>query len=157
MLYALLYIAFILPFTVWLGHELKRTYSLAHHWPWLLGAFATGVIGSVVSAAGGIWGNFLLHASGGVASTLLFVYLTRTLHLRFSWKLTTVLLFCFVSTLGVLNELAEFAVELLGWMTMSFDSQDTWRDFVANTTGAAIAWLGITIFWSVKPSGNKRH
>ena len=146
MIHAILYVLFILPFTAWLGYELMRTYSLGTHWRWILGAFLAGVVGSIAAAAvGGMWGNFVLHASGGFASTLLFVYMMNTLRFQFPWRLTLVMLFAFVSTLGVLNELAEFAVELGGLMTMSFDSQDTWRDFVANTTGAALAWVLISL------------
>jgi len=50
-------------------------------------------------------------------------------------------LFAFVCMLGVLNELAEFLFELITPLTFSVDSQDTWRDFVANTFGAALAWM----------------
>jgi hypothetical protein len=157
-LYSFLYIAFILPFTMWLGYELKRSYSLTTHWPWLIGAFLTGLVGSVLAfAIGDVWGNFALHASGGFASTLLFVYFMQTLRITFNWRLTTVLLFGFVCTLGVLNELAEFAVELLGLLTMSFDSQDTWRDFVANTSGAATAWLLVTALRNRQLQNRLKH
>ena len=42
--------------------------------------------------------------------------------------------------LGVLNELAEYLFELLGMGIFSLDTHDTWRDFVANTTGALLTW-----------------
>ena len=124
------------------GHELKRPYILYKHWGWLAGAFTTGIVGAVLSYVyDDKFGNFLLHASGGFASCLLYIYLLKTLKLRFTWSLTIVLLFGFVSALGVLNELFEYAYELLHLGTMSFDTHDTWRDFVANTTGAIFAWM----------------
>jgi hypothetical protein len=142
MIHAIAYIIFILPFTSWLGRELKREYSLKEHWRWLLGAFLTGIVGAMLSyVEPAKLGNFLLHASGGFASCLLYIYLFKTLRLQFSRSLTIILLFAFVSTLGVLNELAEYAFELLNLGIMSFDSHDTWRDFAANTTGAGIAWV----------------
>jgi hypothetical protein len=140
-IHAIAYILFILPFTAWLGHELQRKYSLRTYWKWALGAFLIGIAGSIVSNVyAGKTGNFILHASGGISSVLLFVYTTKTLRLRFSWSITTLLLFAFVCSLGVLNELAEYAIELLGLETLSYDTHDTWRDFVANTTGATITW-----------------
>jgi hypothetical protein len=149
MIHALLYLAFILPFTAWLGFELKKKYSLKQHWQWIAAAFVTGVIGWLVfELKPDIVGNFLLHASGGVASAFLFVYLLKTLKLKFPWRLTLVLLFAWVSMLGVLNEMAEYFFDLLGFGPFSFDNHDTWRDFVANTTGAFVAWavIKITLF-----------
>lgn len=146
MIHALSYIVFILLFTSWLGHELKKKYSLKEHWPWVAAAFATGILGAIVfELKSDITGNFLLHASGGVASTFLFVYLLKTLKLRFNWRLTLVILFAWVSMLGVLNELAEYFFDLLGLGPFSFDSHDTWRDLVANTTGAFTAWAAIKL------------
>jgi hypothetical protein len=143
MIHALAYVVFILPFTAWLGHELKATYTLRKHWVWIAGAVVAGLIGSYVSALllPNKTGNFLLHASGGVSSVLLFLYLCKTLSLRFvNWRVTLLMVFAFVSMLGVLNELAEYALESLTGVLYSLDSQDTWRDFVANTLGATIAW-----------------
>ena len=144
MLHPFLYVTFILVFTPWLGFELKKKYSLKEHWGWIAAAFATGVVGWPLShIQPEIFGNFLLHASGGVASTFLFVYLLRTLKLKFPWRLTLVLLFAWTCMLGVLNELMEYALEFLGLGPFSFDNHDSWRDFVANTTGAFIAWIVI--------------
>ena len=141
MFHAVAYILFILPFTAWLGYELKIKYSLKAYTPWLIGAFATGIIGAVLSnLLLGKTGNFVLHASGGFASTLLFIYLIKTLNLRFSFAISTLLLFGFVCSLGVLNELLEYSVELASNWLFSFDSHDTWRDLTANTTGAVLAW-----------------
>ena len=141
MIHAFTYIFFILPFTAWLGFELKRECSLRTHWMYLLGAFLLGIIGSIVSQ---IYpsnaGNFFLHASGGASATLLYIYFLKTLKLEFNWRLNLVILFAFVCMLGVLNELAEYLFELLGMGIFSLDTHDTWRDFVANTTGALLTW-----------------
>ncbi len=142
MIHALAYVIFILPFTVWLGHELKRKYSLKDQWVWILGAVVIGLLGSMVSNVyEERFGNFLLHASGGISATLLFIYLFKTLKIHLSWYLTTALLFSFVCSLGVLNEIAEYIFELLGLAVLSFDTHDTWRDLVANTTGMILTWL----------------
>ena len=141
MVHAVAYVVFILLFTSWLGRELKIKYELKTNWKWILGAFLVGVAGAIISnIMYSKLGNFILHASGGVSSVLLFIYLTKTLKLEFTWKLTLVVLFAFVSTLGVLNELAEYLFESLDVNIFSYDTHDTWRDFVANTTGAALTW-----------------
>jgi hypothetical protein len=148
MIHAFAYIVFILLFTPWLGFELKKEYSLKAHWRWIAAAFVTGIIGwTAYLMKPDIVGNFLLHASGGVAAALLFVYLLKTLRLNFPWRLTLVLLFAWVSMLGVLNELAEYFFDLLGFGPFSFDNHDTWRDFVANTTGAFSAWAVIKLLF----------
>lgn len=141
MVHAIAYILFILPFTAWLGFELNLKYALRKYWKWLLATFVIGIIGSLVSQ---IYptkaGNFLLHASGGAATTLLYIYVLKTLKLQFNWRINIVALFAFVSMLGVLNELAEYFFELLDMGIFSIDSHDTWRDFVANTSGAFVTW-----------------
>ena len=129
-----------------MGFELKKKYSLKKHWLWILGAFAVGVIGDRVSEyCYGVGGNFFLHASGGSAATLLYFYLTRTLKLSFNWRLNLAFIFGFVSALGVVNEVAEYALELSGYGKYSYDTHDVWRDFTANTTGMAITWLAIML------------
>jgi len=153
MLHAFAYILFILPFTAWLGHELKRPVDLKKYWGWLLAVFIVGVLGNFSSViSSGKLSNFLLHASGGAACTLLYVYLTKTLKLHFNWRLTVLFLFAFVCMLGIVNELAEYAGELLDVGKFSFDTHDTWRDMVANTTGAAVVWLLLTSY-----NGLKKH
>ncbi len=146
MQHAFLYVVFILLFTPWLGFELKKKYSLKQHWQWIAAAFAIGVIGWPLSHIDPeIFGNFLLHASGGVASALLFVYLLKTLGLKFPWRMTLVLLFAWTCMLGVLNELMEYSLEFLGFGPFSFDNHDTWRDLVANTTGALTCWAALKL------------
>lgn len=142
MIHAAAYILFILPFTAWLGFELRRRYSLRTHWGWLAGAFVVGIIGSqVFRIYPDMFGNFLLHVSGGASAALLFIYLCRTLAIKLNWRLATLALFAFVCMLGVMNELAEYFFELIGFGPYSFDARDTWRDFAANTTGAGIVWI----------------
>lgn len=148
MIHALAYVAFILPFTAWLGFELKREHSLKTHWMWIAAAFVTGIIGSLIYVYifPSKFGNFLLHASGGVSATFLFVYMFKTLRFHFNWRLTLVMLFAFVCMLGVLNELAEYMFEFMGFGPFSYDSHDTWRDFVANTVGAMLSWAIFNLF-----------
>lgn len=146
MVHAFAYVIFSLLFTSWLGRELGRTYDLRRHWRWIAAAFAIGVLGAAVNAIyQTLLGNFFLHASGGAASAVLFAYLFKTLKLQFNWQLTTMLLFAFVSTLGVLNEIAEYGVELAGVSIFSLDTHDTWRDFIANTIGAAAIWAVLSL------------
>lgn len=158
MIHGLAYIAFILIFTTWLGYELKRDYSLRKHWQWIAGAVLATLVGSFIynEFSPDRLGNFILHASGGVSAVLLFIYFTKTLKVTFAnWRVTLVVLFAFVSTLGVMNELAEYLFELIGLGPFSFDSHDTWRDFVANTTGAAIAWAVYSLA-TLKPRKPRR-
>lgn len=150
MFHAISYVLFILPFTMWLGFELQKKYSLKLHWIWILGAFTIGVIGDQVSNYYyGVGGNFFLHASGGSASTLLYFYLIRTLKLQFNWRLNLALLFAFVSSLGVINEIAEYVAELAGFGKYSYDTHDSWRDLVANTTGMLVTWVAVSIVKAV--------
>jgi len=147
MIHAISYVLFILPFTAWLGFELRRKHVLKQYWGWVLGAFIVGVIGDQVSYYYyGVGGNFFLHASGGSAATLLFIYMTKTLKLHFNWRLNFILLFAFVCSLGVLNEIAEYALELVGIGRYSYDTHDVWRDLVANTTGMIITWSSVGLF-----------
>ncbi|MBW3568689.1 hypothetical protein KY385_01000 [Candidatus Parcubacteria bacterium] len=147
MVHALAYVVFILPFTAWLGWELNKRYSLKAYWYWVAAAFITGVAGSLIYGQyTDKFGNFLLHMSGGISATFLFVYFTKTLKLKFiNWRITLLVLFGFVSTLGVLNELAEYILETLGFGIFSDDSHDTWRDFAANIFGMLVAWVALNI------------
>lgn len=157
MIHVIAYVAFILPFTYWLGYELKIKYSLKTHWLWIAGACISGLIGSFVYGIyPGKFGNFILHGSGGISAAFLFLYLIKTLKIGFNWRLNLVILFAFVSMLGVMNELAEYFFELLGVDIFSHDTHDTWRDFVANTTGALLAWLCVNLITLPKRYGKKQ-
>lgn len=129
----------------WLRYEFKLKVSLKKHWPWVAAALAVQTLSIFVSLAlsDRILGNFFYHAvGGGVTTCLIFIYLIKTYDLHFSWRVELVLLYCFVSALGVLNELAEYAGEFVTYVgAFSWDSHDTWRDLTANTAGAIAAWL----------------
>jgi hypothetical protein len=140
--HAIYTLLFVVVVRHWLAHELGRGPELRHHRGWLVAVVAVQLTASALSAAlAGVLGNALLHGlGGGVAAALVFVYLLRIFAIRPSWPVQLVGLFVFVSTLGVLNELGEYAVELLHLAVYSEDTHDTWRDFVANTTGAFIGF-----------------
>lgn len=145
MLHVFLSMVFIAVVTKWIVFETKHTVSLTRHIFWVLAAFAAQLLASILSLAiGGKTGNFVLHSvGGGAASTLLFFYLIKTFGIKVSWRVQIVLLFAFVASLGALNELVEYAIESWLGIIMSFDSHDTWRDLVANTSGAYLCWAMI--------------
>lgn len=141
MIYCLFYIVFALLFASWLKFELKKPVDIKKHLPWLIGPVLTGVLGWLVfSQSQTVTTNFVLHASGGVSVTFIYIYLIKTFDAQINWRLHLLLLFALVSMLGVINEIAEYAVELAHLGTMAWDIHDTWRDLVANTVGAFSAW-----------------
>lgn len=129
----------------WLHYEFNQKVSLTKYWKWFVAALGLQAISSIISLLipDRVVGNFIYHAvGGGMTTTLLYVYLLKTYGLTLSWRVEIVLLYCFVSALGVINELAEYAAEFairVGFF--SWDSHDTWRDLAANTSGAVVAWL----------------
>lgn len=141
---ALITIFFMAVLLWWLQKEFHRDVSFKQHWKWLMAAILVQAASSIISLliTERITGNFFYHAvGGGATTTLLYIYLFRTYDVRLNWRVESVLLYCFVSALGVLNELAEYAGEFaVGVGAFSWDSHDTWRDFVANTSGAFLAW-----------------
>jgi glycopeptide antibiotics resistance protein len=143
---ALLTISFMVVFLWWLQYEFKKKVSLTKYWRWLAAALIlqalSGVAFLVINDR--VFGNFIYHAiGGGVMTTLFAVYLLKTYNQRYTWRVELVLLFGFVSALGVINELAEYATELALHKNglLSWDSHDTLRDLTANTSGALLAWL----------------
>jgi hypothetical protein len=142
---AFLTISFMVVLLWWLRYELKKKVSLKKYWKWFVAALLLQAISSIISllVPDRVVGNFFYHAiGGGMTTTLLYVYLMKTYGLTFSWRVELVLLYCFVSALGVINELAEYAGEFAIRVGLfSWDSHDTWRDLAANTSGAVIAWL----------------
>jgi len=155
---AILTIIFILGLAYWLKWETRKKVSLTKHWRWLLATALVQIIGNAISAIdpNPLRANIFLHAiGGGVASTLLFFYLIKTFEVRLNWRLTLVILFFFVSTLGVMNELIEYGLELMNFGIFSVDTHDTWRDFVSNSTGALTAWIVITA--SISMLGMRRR
>jgi hypothetical protein len=140
---ALMTISFLAVFLWWLQYEFKKKVDIFKYWPLVAAALLVqGASSMLFLFMDDKAGNFIYHTvGGGVTSTLLFIYFLKLYDLKFSWRVELVLLYAFVSALGVLNELAEYAFELLGLGTLSFDSHDTWRDLVANTFGAVLAWV----------------
>lgn len=81
---------------------------------------------------------------GGVYSALLYIYFKR----YFGWKLNTasslLVLFAWVSALGVMNKLLEFAMAALHLMVL--DMSDAYWDLLANTIGAIFVFVIVTIY-----------
>jgi hypothetical protein len=142
---ALITISFMAVLLWWLQNEFHKNVSLKKYWKWFAAAIVVQAIASIISLliSDRVVGNFFYHAiGGGVTTTLLYVYLLKTYGQYYSWRVELVLLYGFVSALGVMNELAEYAGEFITRVGMfSWDSHDTWRDLAANTSGAILAWL----------------
>jgi hypothetical protein len=145
--HALYTLAFTALAARWLGYELQRPPDHRRHRRWLVAMVAVQLVASALShLIGGVVGNALLHAlGGGAAAALLLTYLLRVFALDWPVRLQAAALFVLVSTLGVLNELGEYGVELAHLAVYSEDTHDTWRDLVANTTGAALTFLVILL------------
>lgn len=84
--------------------------------------------------------NFLQHMiGGGVAVGFMGIYFIQNLKSFFSYRnliLEIIFIFALVSVFGVVNEILEFYLDLLGVGIFSADRYDTWFDLVANSTGA---------------------
>ncbi len=158
MLHIIFTVIFITFLAKWLDYETKRNADLIKYTGWIGAALASQLIASIASQiVGGRYGNIILHGiGGGVASAFLFVYLIKTFKVKAPWRLEFAMLFAFASSLGVLNELAEYALELLLGIVMSVDTHDTWRDFVANTCGALLAWLAVKIILHTNRASSKQ-
>jgi hypothetical protein len=143
MLRALITIIGIVAVCYYVQLDYKPKVPYKKYWPYVAAAFAIQFASGVAfSIVGGPKGNLIYHAvGGGVMSTLFFIYLVKTFGFTFSRRIELGALFLFVSGLGVLNELAEYAAELSGHGLFSWDTHDTWRDLAANTCGALTAWL----------------
>lgn len=85
--------------------------------------------------------GFWTHFAGGIATGFIWLYLTKSGVVKLKgtiWE--AVLLFATVSSLGVLNELAEFVLVKLGIFPITL--ADTHWDLVANTLGALTFYIG---------------
>lgn len=83
---------------------------------------------------------FVTHfLGGGVFSGLVGLYLKLSTGWRAHWVVEGVWLFALVSALGVLNELFELLLYVLGGMPEGIG--DTSWDLLANTLGAFTVWL----------------
>ncbi len=145
--YAFMTSAFIGVLLFWLQYEFKRPASFTKYWRWLAAGLVLQFIAGVIfEVHRNLPTNILEHAvGGGVMSALLFEYLYRTYGLRFNWRVKLVVLYAFVSALGIMNELAEYTGEFLGLGTFSLDRHDTWRDMAANTSGAVVTFLFVQV------------
>lgn len=157
MIHAFATAIFTLIFALWLSFETKRKADFRKYIGLIATALISPLLASVASATiGGQAGNFVLHAvGGGVASGLVFVYFIKSFDIRVVWRFEGALLFAFVSSLGVLNEFAEYFIEACFGIIMSVDTRDTWRDFVANTVGAFVAWVMLKILFSISARRNR--
>jgi hypothetical protein len=85
----------------------------------------------------GFWTHFI---GGGVFTGFLWLYLVKTGFWKVKevlWEIVT--LYALVSSLGVLNELAEFGLFKVGLFPMGL--ADTSWDLVTNTSGAALFYI----------------
>jgi hypothetical protein len=128
----------------WLQYELDVKPNYRKYLGFAVSAVVAVVLASVFFQIyhDNYFGNFVYHlVGGGVMSTFFGLYILKTFKIQLNWRLEIVLLFAFVSMLGVMNELLEFGLETLRLGIFSLDTHDTWRDLLANTTGALMAWL----------------
>ncbi len=87
---------------------------------------------------------------------VLYVYAKKLLDWKFHWLVDVLILFAWVSAFGVANELLEFA--LAKSHLMLIDTSDTSWDLLANTTGAYLAYVVMSLVAAicVQPSLVKR-
>jgi hypothetical protein len=81
---------------------------------------------------------------GGMFSALLYLYAKQQLGWKIHWFIELVLLFAWVSVLGVANELLEFGLSQSG--LIAIDTTDTSWDLFANTLGAFAIYGVVTTF-----------
>lgn len=84
--------------------------------------------------------SFTTHfIGGGVFAGLLWLSVSKQLKWKQPWLNELTGLFALVCTLGVLNELFEFATVELGLANLN--PSDTWWDLLANTLGVLSFWM----------------
>jgi len=100
--------------------------------------------------------SFTTHfVGGGLFTGLFWVYLVSSMKWRAHWLVMAFSLLALVSALGCVNELAELCMVKVGLSRIKLD--DTNWDILANTLGAAMAWLGwMVVSLAVKKVG-ARH
>lgn len=97
--------------------------------------------------------HFLTHfIGGGIFCSVLLVYVMKATGARYSAIQYGIRLFVLVSTLGVMNELAEFL--LVKTNIADITLADTSWDLVTNTLGALTGWLGYSI-WTMYDSRHR--
>jgi hypothetical protein len=83
--------------------------------------------------------TFTMHSMGGVVAAILFLYVLKVYKITFElWWQQWLMLYFFVSGLGVLNELFEFFIDRAGIFKVI--GGDEWWDLLANTVGAFVAF-----------------
>lgn len=151
-MHIIFHLVFVLAALLFLAYEFGGKFEPMRHVGWLVVGVVAGILSVIGSNTfGHPYGNFVLHCvGGGVATALTYNYLKLHTHPKWSWRVDLLVMFGLVSALGVINELAEYAAELAGVGIFSFDSHDTWRDLVANTSGALVTWLMIVIIKNLR-------
>lgn len=95
--------------------------------------------------------TFTMHSMGGVVAAILFVYVTKVYQVTFKfWWQPWLMLYFFVSGLGVANELFEFFIDRTGIFDVI--GGDEWWDLLANTLGGFLAFSLITLFTELRKS-----
>jgi hypothetical protein len=89
--------------------------------------------------------TFSMHFTGGGVAVILFLYVVKVYQLKFTYTWQAwMAMFMFVSTLGVLNELLEFFLDVTRIMPMP--RGDTWWDLWANTLGALFVYFAVRLY-----------
>lgn len=88
---------------------------------------------------------------GGVYTTALFVYFSKLIGWHPAWPIRFIALFAWASSLGVINELFEFA--LVKFNITHINISDTSWDLVANTTGMVVSFIIWRIYALVAKKG----
>jgi hypothetical protein len=81
---------------------------------------------------------------GGMYSALLYIYFKRYLEWKLNPICDLIILFAWVSALGVINKLLEFSLSSLHLMTL--DMSDAYWDLLANTVGAYTLYVPAIVF-----------
>lgn len=95
--------------------------------------------------------TFGMHFTGGVVACVLYYFVIKAYGLKFpAWWYTPVILYFFVSGLGVTNELFENFLYQTNIAVMPMSITDTWWDLTANTLGAATAFACAEVLRKLK-------
>ncbi len=137
----------------------KATRGLPYwkHGRWLLAVALTWFVAFLVpkvSLVGDQTDSLSMHFTGGLAATMLFLFVVRAYTIRFTtWWQPIVALYFFASGLGVANELMEmllYEAHILNTIPPSLF--DTWWDLFANTVGAFTCYAVLVLLGATKRS-----
>jgi hypothetical protein len=134
-----------------LTKEFGKRFQPLQHFGWVIGGVPIGVLAMLAYRFfDSKTANFISHAvGGGMVSIMSYQYCKAHLQPRWSWRVDFVVAMMAVATMGVLNELAEYAAELARISVFSFDTHDVWRDFAANSLGAIAMWAIIGLLQKI--------